>query len=133
MTPSSCSPMWRAWSRISGGPGRPLTRRAHRNTIDALRAGGGGVPSATLRNSDMKNTCQNCHGLCARDPRLPRAFRLALFLLMVCASVARSQAVLTGFVRADSTLRPLRDVEVLAASKSARTDASGKFTLRDLP
>jgi hypothetical protein len=64
-----------------------------------------------------------------------RTLHFALVLLLAFVSAARAQATLTGFVRADSTLQPLRDVEVLveSASRSTRTDGAGKFTLRDLP
>lgn len=59
----------------------------------------------------------------------------ALVLTVACAATASAQAVLRGYVREDSTLRPLQDAEVLADSlaQSARTDKSGRFTLRDVP
>jgi len=46
----------------------------------------------------------------------------ALALLVACTSGTSAQAVLTGFVRADSTLQPLRDVEVLVDPHDATVD-----------
>jgi hypothetical protein len=57
----------------------------------------------------------------------------ALALLVTTAPAAWSQAVLNGYVREDSTLRGLRDVEVLLGQRSTRTDAAGKFGFRDAP
>src|SRR5688572_6158964 len=59
----------------------------------------------------------------------------SLLLAVVLASTAAAQATLTGFVRDDASLKPVKDVEITieAISKRARTDDKGKFTLHDIP
>jgi hypothetical protein len=57
----------------------------------------------------------------------------AFALLVTTAPTAWSQAVLNGYVREDSTLRGIRDVEVSLGQRSTRTDADGRFAFRDVP
>jgi hypothetical protein len=66
--------------------------------------------------------------------RLGHAVSPVLLAVMLSSS-AVAQATLTGFVRDDGSLKPMKDVQVSieAISKRVRTDDKGKFTLRGIP